>query len=273
MESCWTPLSTAPLATLTQWSTRSVTVLGFTTCFEVYRRSSHATTRVWRPSHRWRPEICARTPTPRPNTKAATIQSRATKPVAVGISHTHHLTTTWVMQVRRRLPGQNTAVIPLTRKNRHRDGRICWVCVHTETGVEFSRDTAGGTSFHVTHLVQKWNICCCRKGQLCKFRRIQNEIPKSTFLLSGPLNVTGLFMGSWSVEWFITYFSCHWLIQNPPPTPPTTLVTCRWCLHGLLHTEPGGQDALLPRSYLPDLATCLQTASGANGTPSGRAAS
>lgn len=109
-----------------------------------------------------------------------------------------------------------------------------------------------------------------------KFKRIQNETPKSTFLPSGPFKCNRcliLFMGPWPVEWFITYFSCHWLIQNPLPTPPTTLGTCRWCLHGLLHTEPGGQDALLPRSHLPDLATCLQTASGANGTPSGRAAS
>lgn len=183
VESCWTPPSTAPLATLTQWSTRSVTVLDFTTYFEAYRRLSRATTRVWRLSRRWRPEICARTPTPRPNTKAATIQSRATKPVAVGISHTRHLTTTWVMQVRRRLPGQNIAVIPLARKNRHRDGGICWVCVHTETGVEFSRDTAGGTSFHVTHLVQKWNICCCHKGPLCKEVQKNSEWdPKINFL-------------------------------------------------------------------------------------------
>lgn len=135
----------------------------------------------------------------------------------------------------------------------------------------------GGTSFHVTHLVQKWNICCCHKGPLCKEVQKTSEwdpkinlLTKCTFKCNWCLI---LFMGSWPVEWFITLFSCHWLIQNPIPTPPTTLATCRWCLHGLLHTEPGGQDALLPRSHLPDLATCLQTASGANGTPSGRAAS
>lgn len=110
VELCWTLPSMAHLVTLTQWSTRLVTVSGFTTCFEVYQRLNRVMTRVWRLSPQWRPEICVQTPTPLPNTKAATIPSRATKPVAVGISRTRRLTTTWVMQVRCYLPGQNITV-------------------------------------------------------------------------------------------------------------------------------------------------------------------
>lgn len=96
---CWILPSTARSVTPTPWSTRSVTVSAFTTFFGAYRRSSRATMCVWRPSPRWKLEICARTPTPPPNTKAAMIPTQATKPVGAGTSHTHPSTTTWVMQV------------------------------------------------------------------------------------------------------------------------------------------------------------------------------
>lgn len=150
-ESCWTLPSTVHLVTLTQWCMRSVTVLGFTTCFEVYQRSSHVMMHVWRLSPQWRLEICVRTPTPLPNTKAATILNLATKLVAVGISHIRRSTITWVMQVRwslhmcfatylgKRVIYSHTSSM---QKLKHRDHcrGICWACVHTETGVEFSRD-------------------------------------------------------------------------------------------------------------------------------------
>lgn len=100
VELCWILPSMVRLVTPTRWSTRSVTVLGFTMCSEVYPRSNPAMMHVWRLSRRWRLEICVRTPTPPQNTKAAMILSRATKPAAVGISHTHRSITTWVMQVR-----------------------------------------------------------------------------------------------------------------------------------------------------------------------------
>lgn len=58
-----------------------------------------------------------------------------------------------------------------------------------------------------------------------------------------------------------------------PESHLTTCVTCRWLLHGLLHPEPGGEDALLPGPHLPDLATCVQTSSGTDATTSGGAAS
>lgn len=60
---------------------------------------------------------------------------------------------------------------------------------------------------------------------------------------------------------------------NSNLTPSTMPVSCRWCLYRLLYVEPGSKDALLPGSHLPDLATCLQASSSANGTPSGWAAS
>lgn len=100
VELCWILLFMVCLVTLTQWSMRSVTVLGFTMCFEVYQRLNHATMHVWKLSPQWRLEICVQTLTPPRNTKAAMILSRAMKPVAVGISRTHHLITTWVIQVR-----------------------------------------------------------------------------------------------------------------------------------------------------------------------------
>lgn len=100
VEWCWTLPSMAHLVTLTQWSMRLAIVLGSTTCFEVYQRLNRVMTRVWRLSPQWRPEICAQTPIPLPNTKAAMILNQATKPVAVSTSHTHRSTTTWVTQVR-----------------------------------------------------------------------------------------------------------------------------------------------------------------------------
>lgn len=96
---CWILPSMAPLVTLTPWSTRLVTVSAFTTCFGVYRRWNRATTRVWRLSPRWKLEICVQTPTPLPNTKAATILIQAMKPVGAGTSRTRPSTTTWVMLV------------------------------------------------------------------------------------------------------------------------------------------------------------------------------
>lgn len=98
-ELCWILPSTARLVTLTLWSTRSVTVLAFTMCFEAYRRWNRVTTLVWRRSPRWKLEICVQTPTPLPNTKAATIPIRAMKPVGAGTSRTRPSTTTWVMLV------------------------------------------------------------------------------------------------------------------------------------------------------------------------------
>lgn len=98
-ELCWIPPSTERLVTLTPWSMRSVTVSAFTTCSGAFRRSNHATMRVWRLSPRWKPEICVQTPTLLPNTKAATILIQAMKLVGAGILHTHLSTTTWVMQV------------------------------------------------------------------------------------------------------------------------------------------------------------------------------
>lgn len=92
--SCSTLPSTAPSATRTPWSTRSATASGCTTSFGVYRRSSLATTPVWRRSPRWRQETCVPTLTQLPSTKAATIRNRAMKPAALGISRTRPLTTT-----------------------------------------------------------------------------------------------------------------------------------------------------------------------------------
>lgn len=92
--SCSTLPSTAPLATRTPWSTRSATASDCTTSFGVYRRSSLATTPVWRRSLRWRRGTCAPTPTQLPSTKAATIRNRAMKPAALGNSRTRPLTTT-----------------------------------------------------------------------------------------------------------------------------------------------------------------------------------
>lgn len=163
---CWTLPFMVHLVTLIQWSTRSVTVLGFTTCFEVYQRSSHVTMHVWRLNPQWRLGICAKTPTPLPNTKAATILNRATKPVAVGISHTRRLTTTWVMQVRCDLPGQNVTVIPLTCKSWHTEITIEEfvesVCILRQVwnlaGTFHGKNKAGGTSFNVAPFVQKFNI-------------------------------------------------------------------------------------------------------------------
>lgn len=99
VELCWIHPSMARLVTLTPWSTRSVTVLAFTTCFGAYRRWNHATTRVWRLSPRWKLEICVQTQTPLPNTKAATIPIQAMKPAGAGTSRIRPSTTTWVMLV------------------------------------------------------------------------------------------------------------------------------------------------------------------------------
>lgn len=99
VELCWIHPSMARLVTLTPWSTRSVTVLAFTTCFGAYRRWNRATTRVWRLSPRWKLEICVQTQTPLPNTKAATIPNQAMKPAGAGTSRIRPSTTTWVMLV------------------------------------------------------------------------------------------------------------------------------------------------------------------------------
>lgn len=56
-------------------------------------------------------------------------------------------------------------------------------------------------------------------------------------------------------------------VLNPAP------VACRRLLHGLLHPEPGGQDALLPGPHLPDLASRIQASPGTHASASGGAAS
>lgn len=99
VELSWIPPFMARLVTLTPWSTRSVTVSVFTMCFEAYRRSNRATTRVWRLSPRWKLEICVQTPTPLQSTKAATIPIPAMKLVGAETLRTHLSTTTWVTQV------------------------------------------------------------------------------------------------------------------------------------------------------------------------------
>ena len=53
---------------------------------------------------------------------------------------------------------------------------------------------------------------------------------------------------------------------------PPSLSPARRRLHGLLHAEPGGQDALLPWPHLPELAARVQAPAGAHGASGGGAA-
>ncbi len=74
-------------------------------------------------------------------------------------------------------------------------------------------------------------------------------------------------------SWYILFMRGRFIFAlSQSWNGPTASVTCRWCLHRLLHTEPGGEDALLPGPHLSDLATCFKTSTSADGTPSGWAA-
>lgn len=73
---------------------------------------------------------------------------------------------------------------------------------------------------------------------------------------------------------------CWWAINRKftpyrsyPDWALTTSVACRRLLHGLLHPEPGGEDALLPGPHLPDLAAGVQTLPRTNAAASGGTAS
>lgn len=63
-----------------------------------------------------------------------------------------------------------TAHMQLTQRDHH--GGICWVCVHTETGVEFSRDISwekrsGGHTFYVQELKHDFVVTVNWEKQNC----------------------------------------------------------------------------------------------------------
>lgn len=94
-----TPPTLAPKDTTTPWSMRWVIFWDCTMCLRVWVNASHVMTRVKRPPHPWRLEICVPIQHQRQNRKLVTTLSQLMTVVALPSTKTHRTTTTWVTQV------------------------------------------------------------------------------------------------------------------------------------------------------------------------------